>query len=293
MTGRNFAVLNSLLLLLLAASAAQAPAADDRQRRTVRDGPAMAAPSAEPDDEQHQRLMARERQRATVRQRPVERASPRLVEVEPARDTLEPRPQAVEPRPRSRRMPRFIEVEQGGDSVRDWRRDERRRSRAAGPALIEPRGGPAAGAFREHRPRRVEPLEALGGRRAPVLRSIPSEGTQPPLRASSPSRVTASHWRGDWRADRRYDWRSHRRRHRWLFDFGIYHDPFGWGYRPFSIGWRLWPHYYRSNYWLHDPWAYRLPYAPAGYRWIRYYDDALLVDTWDGRVVDVIRDFFW
>ncbi|MGI8612320.1 MAG: RcnB family protein [Sphingomicrobium sp.] len=36
-----------------------------------------------------------------------------------------------------------------------------------------------------------------------------------------------------------------------------------------------------------------MPYAPTGYRWIRYYDDALLVDTWDGRVVDVIRDFFW
>ena len=29
-----------------------------------------------------------------------------------------------------------------------------------------------------------------------------------------------------------------------------------------------------------------LPYAPPGYRWIRYYDDALLVDTWDGTVVD-------
>ena len=38
---------------------------------------------------------------------------------------------------------------------------------------------------------------------------------------------------------------------------------------------------------------YRLPYAPPGYRWIRYYDDAMLIDTWDGTVVDVIRDFFW
>jgi Ni/Co efflux regulator RcnB len=38
---------------------------------------------------------------------------------------------------------------------------------------------------------------------------------------------------------------------------------------------------------------YRLPFAPPGYRWIRYYDDALLIDTWDGQVVDVIYDFFW
>jgi hypothetical protein len=28
-------------------------------------------------------------------------------------------------------------------------------------------------------------------------------------------------------------------------------------------------------------------------RWIRYYDDALLVDIRDGYVVDVIHDFFW
>lgn len=282
-------MLKSLLLLLLAASAAQAPAADDRQRRTARAERSVVTHSAEPGDEQQQRPMVREAQRATVRQRPVERASPRLVEVEPARDALEPRSTPA------RRAPRFIEVEQrdGGDSVRDWRREERSRIRAAGPAAIAVPGAPMAGGLREHRPRRTEPLEALGGRRAPIISRIPSEGTQPPLRASRPSRVTANHWRGDWRTDRRYDWRSHRRRHRWLFHFGIYHDPFGWSYRPYSIGWRLWPGYYRRSYWLNDPWSYRLPYAPAGYRWIRYYDDALLVDTWDGRVVDVIHHFFW
>lgn len=305
-------MLNSLLLLLIATSAEPALAVDDRpsgdrQRRTMRAEPSIVTSSAEPGDERQQRPMARERQRATLRQRLPERASPRLLAAEPARDALEPRPQSGEARPQTlepgsrprreatRSPPRFIHVEPSGDgdSVRDWRRDERRRVRAAGPAMIEAPEGPASGAFREHRPRQVEPLEALGGRRAPVLRSIPREGTQPPMRTSRPSGATTSHWRGDWRSDHRYDWRSHRRRHRWLFHFGFYHDPFGWGYRPFSIGWRMWPSYYARNYWLHDPWAYRLPYAPAGYRWIRYYDDALLVDTWDGRVVDVIRDFFW
>jgi Ni/Co efflux regulator RcnB len=38
---------------------------------------------------------------------------------------------------------------------------------------------------------------------------------------------------------------------------------------------------------------YRLPYAPAGYVWIRYWNDALLVDTWSGQVVDMIPNFFW
>ena len=31
----------------------------------------------------------------------------------------------------------------------------------------------------------------------------------------------------------------------------------------------------------------------AGHRWVRYWDDALLVDTWTGQVVDVIHSFFW
>jgi hypothetical protein len=141
---------------------------------------------------------------------------------------------------------------------------------------------------------RAEPLETLGSRRAPIVSRIPREGTQPPLRASSKtSRHIDHHWRGDWRSDHRYNWREHRRRHRSLFRFGFYVDPFGWRYRPYSIGWRMWPSYYRSSYWLNDPWRYRLPYAPPGYRWIRYYDDLVLVDTWDGRVADVIYDFFW
>ena len=55
----------------------------------------------------------------------------------------------------------------------------------------------------------------------------------------------------------------------------------------------MWPSYYQSSFWLNDPWQYRLPYAPPGYRWIRYYNDAVLVDTWDGHIVDVIYNFFW
>ena len=41
------------------------------------------------------------------------------------------------------------------------------------------------------------------------------------------------------------------------------------------------------------PYAYRLPEAYGPYRWVRYYNDALLVDIRDGRVVDVVNDIFW
>jgi hypothetical protein len=90
----------------------------------------------------------------------------------------------------------------------------------------------------------------------------------------------------DERIDRRYDrnrdgrldqnkigrwthnWRKYREQNRNYFRPGRYHAP------------------YRDQ-------QYRLPAAYGSYRWVRYYDDVLLVDVRNGHVVDVIRDFFW
>ena len=128
--------------------------------------------------------------------------------------------------------------------------------------------------------------------RVPVVSNVPRPGTQPPLTAEH--RRSHSNWNTNWRHNDRYDWHNWRNRHRSLFRLGLYLDPFGWGYQRYSTGWRMWPNYYRtSSFWLNDPWQYRLPYAPAGTRWVRYYDDAILVDTWSGEVVDVIYNFFW
>ena len=104
---------------------------------------------------------------------------------------------------------------------------------------------------------------------------------------------THHHWSSDWRHDHRYDWRGHRDHHHSLFHLGYYYDPYGWGYRRFSTGFNLWPSYYGSSFWLNDPWQYRLPPAYGPYRWVRYYDDALLVNIYTGQVVDVIYSFFW
>jgi hypothetical protein len=136
------------------------------------------------------------------------------------------------------------------------------------------------------------PLPNVMRTRTPVISDTPKEGTQPPLRADSRP-VAQPTWSTSWRHNDKYDWYNWRKKHRWLYHFGFYYDPFGWSYSPYSIGWRLWPSYYSSRYWLYDPWQYRLPYAPPGYRWIRYWDDAILVDTWTGEVVDVIYNFFW
>jgi hypothetical protein len=125
-----------------------------------------------------------------------------------------------------------------------------------------------------------------------IVSDAPRPGTQPRLRTPD-GRTRHVQWNPDWRNDHRYNWRDHRRHHRSTFRVGIYYDPFGWNYRPYQIGWRMWPSYYGSRYRISDPWMYRLPYAPPGYTWVRYWDDALLVDTWTGTVVDRIPNFFW
>jgi hypothetical protein len=100
-------------------------------------------------------------------------------------------------------------------------------------------------------------------------------------------------WSHKWRNDHRYDWWEYRKRHSSLFRVGRYYDPYGWGYRRWPVGYSLWPNYYGANYWLNDPWMYRLPSAYGPYRWVRYYDDALLVNIYTGHVVDVVYNFFW
>ena len=102
-------------------------------------------------------------------------------------------------------------------------------------------------------------------------------------------------WNRDWRRDSRYDWGGYRLRNRQAFHLPRYYAPYGWndGYRRFSIGATLSDVLFAQDYWIGDPWAYRLPDADEPYRWVRYYNDALLVDVYSGEVVDVINDIFW
>ena len=50
--------------------------------------------------------------------------------------------------------------------------------------------------------------------------------------------------------------------------------------------------YYSNQYWI-DPVMYGLPYRASGHGWVRYWNDAILVDIYTGTVMDVIPDFFW
>lgn len=102
-------------------------------------------------------------------------------------------------------------------------------------------------------------------------------------------------WNRGWRGDRRYDWGDYRARNRHVYRLPRYYAPRGYhyGYRRFSIGLTIGSMLFAPDYWINDPAYYRLPPAYGGYRWVRYYNDALLVDVRSGYVVDVIHDIFW
>nr|WP_232307079.1 RcnB family protein [Sphingomonas sp. Y57] len=101
-------------------------------------------------------------------------------------------------------------------------------------------------------------------------------------------------WDRNWRTDRRYDWRDYRSRNRTIYRLPRYVAPrWGYSYQRWYPGYRWDPWFYGSSYWISDPWYYRLPPAYGDYRWVRYYDDAVLVDVGTGEIIDIIYSFFF
>lgn len=94
--------------------------------------------------------------------------------------------------------------------------------------------------------------------------------------------------RTDWGRD---DWRAYRNQNRNLYRGAPWRADFR--YQQFRPGVRIGGNYYAQRYWIADPARYRLPMAGFGQRWVRHYNDVLLVDVRSGRVIDVMRGFYW
>lgn len=89
----------------------------------------------------------------------------------------------------------------------------------------------------------------------------------------------------------RNDWRGYRDHNRALYRGGNWRAPFR--YNSFRPGYRIAAPYYSQRYWIVDPYRYRLPRAYGYQRWVRHYNDVLLIDIRRGIVLDVIRGFYW
>lgn len=82
--------------------------------------------------------------------------------------------------------------------------------------------------------------------------------------------------------------RSHHRYH-----VRPYRRPPHFYVRAWSFGEFLPPAWYGPEYLIEDWWIYGLPAPPYGYDWVRVGQDALLVDDYSGRIVQVVRYLFW
>jgi Ni/Co efflux regulator RcnB len=93
------------------------------------------------------------------------------------------------------------------------------------------------------------------------------------------------------RQEYREDWRDYRKSHKAVYARGNWRAPFR--YTAWNTGARLKPVYYSSRYYINDPYRYRLPAARGNLKWVRHYNDVLLVNVRTGTVVQVNRGFFW
>ena len=174
--------------------------------------------------------------------------------------------------------------QQRGDGTGRWNRDNVQRSGEASHWTRQPdqRAGETSRWTRDRSGGWSQPGGTVNERGAWQQR-------QP---TTTENRRWSGNWNRDWRRDSRYDWRRYRDRNRSAFRIGVYFDPFGYNYRRYDVGYRLSPAYYGQRYWF-DPGMYGLPYPPPGTQWVRYWNDALLVDMYSGQVIDAIPNFFW
>lgn len=102
-------------------------------------------------------------------------------------------------------------------------------------------------------------------------------------------------WNRAWRRNNQYNWQNYRSYNQGIFNLPRYYSPYGYnyGYQRFSIGSTLDAVLFNRNYWIEDPYYYRLPVAYGPYKWVRYYGDAVLVDLRTCEIVDVVYDIFY
>ena len=99
--------------------------------------------------------------------------------------------------------------------------------------------------------------------------------------------------RQDWRSDNRfrnYERNTYAQRH---YRFGSYERPRGWYARRWTFGEFLPSLFWSQNYWIGDYGAFGLPYPPPGCVWVRYGDDALLIDRYTGEIIQVVYNIFY
>lgn len=85
-------------------------------------------------------------------------------------------------------------------------------------------------------------------------------------------------------------------RHNFRADHGVrigpYHPPVGYEYRRWHYGEFLPRPFWAGDYILNDFWLFDLDFPPAGYEWVRFGPDALLINIGSGEIVQTVYSRF-
>jgi Ni/Co efflux regulator RcnB len=77
------------------------------------------------------------------------------------------------------------------------------------------------------------------------------------------------------------------------YHHGTYHRPSGWYAHRWTFGEFLPALFFGNNYWINDYSDFDLSDPPPGTVWVRYGDDALLIDRYSGEVIQVEYGIFY
>jgi Ni/Co efflux regulator RcnB len=80
--------------------------------------------------------------------------------------------------------------------------------------------------------------------------------------------------------------------HHYHYRGGAYQGPSGYHYHRYSYGDVLPAIFWAQNYWIDDYSDYGLAYPPPGCVWVRYGNDAILIEQDNGQILEVVYDQF-
>ncbi len=96
-------------------------------------------------------------------------------------------------------------------------------------------------------------------------------GTRPSNWNRYPRQFDTNVYQRNSSAARHFHWRS-------------YNRPNGWYYQRWGFG-QIFPRiFWARDFWLSDYWMFDLPIPPYGYVWVRYGDDAVMINRRTGRI---------
>jgi Ni/Co efflux regulator RcnB len=96
---------------------------------------------------------------------------------------------------------------------------------------------------------------------------------------------------GSWQG--KFNRRNVTAQHHYRYRGNSWRWPSGYRYQRWAFGMTLPSLFWSNNYWINDYSDYGLAYPPPGTVWVRYGNDAILIDRYSGEILEVVYGQFY